>query len=190
LVVERVVVVEIGPVGLSLADTVTVLDDVQVRLPHSSSAICVGSRTTDRSAPMVIEPLEAHPNSSEMTRPFAPVEYVKISRHGWPGDPSSFDDTNRFVSAQTCRPPLVEQLDAKLEKFDPFGDVSAATGPTASRRLNGTARNASANRRMGDPLSSRRIRWAGTRLATDPWTRTIGLGRLASIAPSGPNEGT
>ena len=82
LVVERVIVVEIGPVGLSLADTVTVLDDVQVRRPHCSSGICVGSRTTDRSAPMVIVPLEAHPNSSEMTRPLAPVEYVKISRHG------------------------------------------------------------------------------------------------------------
>jgi hypothetical protein len=81
-VVERVIVVEIGPVGLSLADTVTVLDVVQVRLPHCSSVICVGSSTTERSAPMVIVPLEAHPNSSEIARPFAPVEYVKISRHG------------------------------------------------------------------------------------------------------------
>ena len=81
---ERVVVVEIGPVGLSLADTVTVLDDVQVRLPQCSSGICVGSRTTDRSAPIVIEPLEAQPNSSEMTVTdrWPQIEYVKISRHG------------------------------------------------------------------------------------------------------------
>jgi hypothetical protein len=148
LVVERVVVVEIGPVGLSVADTVTVLVDVQVRLPQSSSGICVGSSATDRSAPITAVPLEAQPNSSEMTvnRPLAPIEYVKISRHGGAADPSSFEDTKRFVSVQTWRPPLVEQLDELLEKFVPFGDVSAATGPTASSRLNGTARNAAAIR--------------------------------------------
>ena len=84
LVVERVVVVEIGPVGLSLAETVTVLDDVQVRLLQLSSGICVSPSVTDRSAPIVIVPLEAHPNSSEMevNLPLLEIEYLKISRHG------------------------------------------------------------------------------------------------------------
>jgi hypothetical protein len=39
LVVDRVTVVEIGPDGVSLADTVTVLVDVQVRLLQLSSGI-------------------------------------------------------------------------------------------------------------------------------------------------------
>jgi hypothetical protein len=163
-----VTVVEMGPVGLSLADTVTVLDDVQVRLRHSPSGICVGSRATDRSAPTVIVPLEAQPNSSEMTvnRPLTPIEYVKISRHGGAADPSSFENTKRLVSVQTWRPPVVEQLSELLEKFVPFGEVSAATGPIASNRLNGTARNATANRRTKHLLlTSRRIRGPGTRLA-------------------------
>ena len=78
LVVERVVVVETGPVGLSLADTVTVLDDEQFRLPQFSSGMSVGATVTDRSAPIVIVPLEAHPNSSEMKvkRPLLEIEYL------------------------------------------------------------------------------------------------------------------
>jgi hypothetical protein len=67
LVVERVVVVVIGPVGLSLADTVTVLDDVHVRRLQLSSGISVSPSVTEKSAPIVIVPVEAQPNSSEMT---------------------------------------------------------------------------------------------------------------------------
>jgi len=75
-VVERDVVVEIGLVGVSLADTVTVLDVVHVRRPHESSVIWDAGTVTDRSVPTVMVPLVAHPNSSEMTlcRPLAPIE--------------------------------------------------------------------------------------------------------------------
>jgi len=162
LVVERVVVVEIGPVGLSLAETVTVLGAEQVRLLQSWSEMSVGSRLTDRSAPIDAAPLEAHPNSSEMTvnLPLLEIEYLKISRQGGPSDPSSFDEAKRFRSVQTSRPPVVAQLDELLEKFEPFGEVSAATGPTASSRTNGTARSATPNRLTGHLLTARRIRRA------------------------------
>ena len=75
-VVDRVVVVEIGPVGVSCAETVTVLEDVQVRLLQLSSGICDAGRSTDMSAPTVIVPPAAHPNSSEMKlcRPLAEIE--------------------------------------------------------------------------------------------------------------------
>ena len=43
-VVERVVVVETGPVGLSLAETVTVLEVVHVRRLQLSSGICVAPK--------------------------------------------------------------------------------------------------------------------------------------------------
>jgi hypothetical protein len=153
LVVERVVVVETGPVGVSLADTVTVLADVHVRLLQLSSVICVADRSTDRSAPTVIVPLVAHPNSSEITLnlPLAPMEYLKISRHGGPSDPSSFDDTNRFESVQTWRPPVVEQVVFPLKKLVPFGEVSAATDPTVSRSISGTAASTTPIRRMEHP---------------------------------------
>jgi hypothetical protein len=93
--------------------------------------------------------------------PLLEIEYVKISRHGGPSDPSSFDETNRFRSVQTWRPPVVAQLEELLEKFVPFGEVSAATGPTTSSRTNGTARNAIPNRRTGHLLTQRRTRQAG-----------------------------
>ena len=80
-VVEREVVVETGPVGLSLAETVTVRD-VQFCLLQLSIGICVAARVTEKSAPIVIAPLAAQPNSSEMNRPRFPFEYVTISRHG------------------------------------------------------------------------------------------------------------
>jgi hypothetical protein len=149
-VVERDVVVETGPVGVSCADTVTVLDDVHVRRLQSSSVIEEAGRSTDMSAPTVIVPLVAHPNSSEMTLnlPLLEIEYLKISRHGGPSDPSSFDVTERFRSVQTWRPPDVEQLDELLKKFVPFGDVSAATDPTVSRRSSGTVASATPIRRM------------------------------------------
>jgi hypothetical protein len=92
--------------------------------------------------------------------PLLEIEYVKISRHGGPSDPSSFDETKRFRSVQTSRPPVVAQLDELLEKFEPFGEVSAATGPTASSRTNGTARNATPIRRTGAPPDIRRARQA------------------------------
>lgn len=104
LVVERVTVVEIGPVGLSLADTVTVLDAVQVRLLQLSSGICVGLIATDRSAPIVTVSLPvAHPNSSEMNvnRPLLEIEYLEIWRQGGPSDPSSFENTEREMSVQS-----------------------------------------------------------------------------------------
>jgi hypothetical protein len=149
-VVERVVVVEAGPVGLSLAETVTVLEVVHVRRLQLSSGICVAPSATERSAPMLIVPPKAHPNSSEMTLnlPFVEIAYLKTSRHGGPSDPSSFEDTERFVSVQTWRLPVVEQVDELLKKFVPFGDVSAATDPTASNRLNGTAMSAAPSRRI------------------------------------------
>src|SRR4249920_1411700 len=86
LVVERMVVVETGPVGLSLADTVTVLDGGQFRLAQSFRGMSVGATVTDRSAPIAIVPLDAHPDSSEMTvkRPLLEIEYLKIPRHGGP----------------------------------------------------------------------------------------------------------
>jgi hypothetical protein len=135
-VIERDVVVVTGPVGLSVADTVTVLDGVHVRLLQFSSAICVSPSVTEKSAPIVIVPVEAQPNSSEMTveRPLAEIEYLKTPRHGGPADPSSFENTQRLVSVQTWWLPDVEQLDELLEKFVPLGDVSAATGPTASSK--------------------------------------------------------
>jgi len=153
LVVERDVVVEIGPVGVSLADTVTVLVVVHVRRLHESSVICDAGRVTDMSVPTVIVPLVAHPNSSEMTLnlPLLVVEYWKISRHGGPSDPSSFDDTDKFRSVQTCRLPEVEQVDEPLKKFVPFGDVSAAADPTVIRSISGTAASATPIRRMEHP---------------------------------------
>jgi len=160
LVVERVVVVETGPVGLSLADTVTVLDGGQFRLAQSLSAIAVASIVTDRSAPIAIVPLEAHPNSSEMTeeRPLLEIDVLMIPTHGGPADPSSFEETERSISVHTWRPPLGAQLDEKLEKLVPFGEVSAATGQAASSRTNGTVRNATPNRRTRHLLTSPRIR--------------------------------
>jgi hypothetical protein len=155
-VVERVVVVETGPVGESLADTVTVLENVHVRLLQLSSGISDAGSSTDRSAPTVMVPLEAHPNSSEMTLnlPLDEIEYLKISRHGGPSDPSSFDVTERLASVQTWRLPDVEQLDELLKKFVPFGDVSAATDPTPSRRRSGRAASATPIRRMRHLLTS------------------------------------
>lgn len=152
-VVDRDVVVEIGPVGVSCADTVTVLEDVHVRRLQSSSVICDAGRSTDMSAPTVIVPLVAHPNSSEMTLnlPLLEIEYLKISRHGGPSEPSSFEVTKRFRSVQTCRPPEVEQIDEPLKKFVPFGDVSAATAPAVSSRTSGTAASATPIRRMKYP---------------------------------------
>jgi hypothetical protein len=155
LVVERVVDVEIGPVGLSLADTVTILEE-QCCLLQLSREMSVGATVTDRSAPTDIEPLEAHPNSSEITeeRPLLETEYLKISRHGGPSDPSSFEETKRFVSVHTSRPPLVAQVDELLEKLVPLGEVSAATGPIARSRMKGTARNATPIRRTGHLLTT------------------------------------
>jgi hypothetical protein len=104
LVVERVTVVVIGPVGVSLADTVTVLDDVQVRRLQLWSGICVGLMATDRSEPITtVSLLEAHPNSSEMvvTRPVLEIEDLVTWRHGGPSDPSSFENTVRKISVQT-----------------------------------------------------------------------------------------
>jgi hypothetical protein len=104
LVVERVTVVEIGPVGVSLADTVTVLVDVQVRLLQLASGICVGLMATDRSVPIVtVSLLSAHPNSSEIgvNRPLLENEYLEIWRHGGPSDPSSFENTERNISVQS-----------------------------------------------------------------------------------------
>jgi len=104
LVVERVTVVEIGPIGVSLADTVTVLDDVQVRRLQVSSGICVGLTATDRSAPMatVLLPV-AHPNSSEMdvNLPLLEIEYLEIWRQGGPSEPSSFENTERNMSVHS-----------------------------------------------------------------------------------------
>ena len=150
-VVDLVTVVEIGPVGESLADTVTVRDPVHPRWLQLIRVIWEDGTTTERSSPIRAVPLEAHPNSSERTlcRPFVETEYLKTSRQGGPSDPSSFDDTDRYVSVQTWRPPVVTQLVAKLEKFDPFGDVSASAGAAASSNANGTASRATANRRTG-----------------------------------------
>jgi hypothetical protein len=174
LVVERVVVVVIGPVGLSLADTVTVLDDVQVRRLQLSSGISVSPSVTEKSAPIVIVPVEAQPNSSEMTvkRPLAEIEYLKTPRHGGPSDPSSFENTERLVSVQTWRLPDVEQLDELLKKFVPLGDVSAATGPTASSKQIGTARTATANRRM-EHLPLKTTEPVGRSLGSRPLHRDV-----------------
>lgn len=188
LVVERVTVVEIGPVGLSFADTVTVLDDVQVRLLQLSSGICVGLMATDRSVPIVTVSLPAaHPNSSEMGvyRPLLEIEYLEIWRHGGPSDPSSFENTDRNMSVQSWRLPDVVQLDEVLEKFVPFGEVSAATGPTAISRQIGTARNATTSRRTSYLPSSRRTRWAGDTARPLRRAPTIALGCLACVVRNG-----
>lgn len=66
VVVNLPVVVVIGPVGESLAETVTVLVVVQVRRPQDSSAICVGDKVALRPLVIVNEAASAHPNSSEM----------------------------------------------------------------------------------------------------------------------------
>jgi ureidoglycolate hydrolase len=186
LVVERVTVVEIGPVGLSLAETVTVRDGEQVRRLQVSRGICVSLMATDRSAPIAtVSLLEAHPNSSEMDvyRPLLENEYLEISKHGGPADPSSLENTERYMSVQTVRLPDVEQLDELLEKFVPFGDVSAATDPTPSSRQMVTARNATTIRRMWLLLSSRRTGCAGhSALDRSVGELTIALGCLANVA--------
>ena len=125
-VVERVVLVEIGPVGLSLAETVTVRDVEQVRLLHVWRSIVTGAIVTDRSLPMTIPPPSAQPNSSEIdvNRPFEPIEYLDTWRQGGPAEPSSFAKTESSVSVQTVRPPVAAQVEALLEKFVPPGPVS------------------------------------------------------------------
>jgi hypothetical protein len=112
------------------------------------------------------------------------IEYLEISRHGGPSDPSSFENTERNVSVQTWRLPAVEQLDEKLEKFVPFGDVSAATDPTASNRLSGTARNAITTRRTRHLLSARRAACIDESAIEASVGPTIVLGCLASVARS------
>src|SRR3954454_10224920 len=110
----------------------------------------VGSRVTERSAPTDIVPPEAHPNSSEISvdRPLLPNEYLWTSRHGGAPAPSSLDVTDRNVSVQTWRFPDVVQLVAALKNDDPFGDVSAATGPAARRSPIEPPRRANLNRRI------------------------------------------
>jgi hypothetical protein len=154
-VVDRVVDVEMGPVGLSLAETVTVLEPVQLRRLQLWRVIEVGSSATEKSAPIAIVPSEAHPNSSEMSvnLPLLANEYLKTSRHGGPSDPSSLDVTERFVSVHTSRLPEVEQLEAELKKDVPFGDVSAETGATrTTNRPIEVTRDNVLMRRMLDPL--------------------------------------
>lgn len=62
------VVVEMGPEGVSLAATVTVLDGVHERRLQEDSVTFVGARVTDRSVPTVGALVGAHPFSSEMKR--------------------------------------------------------------------------------------------------------------------------
>jgi hypothetical protein len=154
-VVDRVVDDETGPVGLSLAETVTVREAEHVRRLQVSRVIDVGSRATEKSAPIVIVPSEAHPNSAEMSvnLPLFANAYLWTSRHGGPSEPSSLDVTERFVSVHTSRLPDVEQLEAELKNDVPFGDVSADTGATrtTSRPIEAT-RDAILKRRTWDLL--------------------------------------
>ncbi len=56
-------------------------------------------------------PASEHPNWSDtnVNRPVLETENVKMSRHA-DEVPSPFGKTEMFVSVQTCRPLLVEQL--------------------------------------------------------------------------------
>ena len=78
LLVARVIVVVIGPVGASLAETVTVRDEEHARRLQLWIVIGVGASVTDRSAPNTAVPSDAQPNSSEMSanRPVLEIEYV------------------------------------------------------------------------------------------------------------------
>src|SRR4051794_1110290 len=156
----------------------------------------VGSRVTERSAPTAIVPSEAHPNSSEISvnRPLLANEYLWTSRHGGPSDPSSLDVTDRNVSVQTWRFPDVVQLVAALKNDEPFGDVSAATGPTARRSPIEPPRIANLNRRIRHLRPWRRAGQPGIGLHPvvdgDPMPRTsrwrLGVGplRVRSRIPS------
>ena len=109
-VVDRVVDVEMGPVGLSLAERVTVLESVHVRRLQLWRVIEVGSSVTEKSAAIAIVPSEAHPNSSEISvnLPLLANEYLSTSRHGGPADPSSLDVTESSTSVHTSRLPDVD----------------------------------------------------------------------------------
>jgi hypothetical protein len=159
-VVERVVVTETSPTTLSLAETVAFVEPEHWRLwaAHDCIEMVLEASVTEKSDPTVrLPPVAAHPNCSEMNvnRPVLEMEYVCRSRHVC-GVPLSSGKTWRFVSVQTCRPPLLEQVVEKLKKFvpEPPGVVSADTGPTASSSISGTASDAMAKRRMEAPLRS------------------------------------
>src|SRR3954447_19963485 len=150
----------------------------------------VGSRVTERSPPTDMVPPEAHPNSSEISvdLPLLPNEYLWTSRHGGASDPSSFDVTDRNVSVQTWRFPDVVQLVAVLKNDEPFGDVSAATGPAARRSTIEPPRIANLNRRIRHLRPWRRAGQRGIALHPvvngDPMPRTsrwrLGVGRFGS----------
>jgi hypothetical protein len=168
--VERVVVVVTAPTTVSCADTVAFVVPEHWRLcaAHVCIGISVEARVTEKSDPTVrLLPVGVHPYRSEtkVIRPLLEMEYLKTSTQV-SGVPLSFGKTDRFVSVQTCRLPLGEQVAEKLKKFvpEPPGVVSARTGPTTSNSINGTASNALANRRMtaspqrggsGSPLARR-----------------------------------
>src|SRR3954454_10756222 len=126
----------------------------------------VGARVTEKSAPTAMVPADAHPNSSEMSvnRPLLANEYLWTSRHGGPSDPSSLEETDRTVSVHTSRFPDVVQLVASLKNDDPFGDVSAATGPTARRSPIEPPRIANVSRRIWHLRPWRRTGQPGIRL--------------------------
>ena len=76
VVVVRVVVVAMGLVGESLAETVTVLDGVHDRLLQVESPTSVAASVTDRSVATINVPARAQPFSSEMNlnRPVLEIE--------------------------------------------------------------------------------------------------------------------
>ncbi|MEO6207847.1 MAG: hypothetical protein ABIP77_07815 [Candidatus Limnocylindrales bacterium] len=69
LVVERPLVVVIGPVGVSLAETITVREFVQVLTSHRVSGIEVAPSVAERVLLIVKDDAGAHPNSSERKSP-------------------------------------------------------------------------------------------------------------------------
>src|SRR3954465_6019902 len=128
-------------------------------------------------------PADAHPNSSEMSvnRPLLANEYLWTSMHGGPCDPSPLHETDRAVCVHTSRFPDVVQLVASLKNDDPFGDVSAATGPTPRRSAIEPPRIANVSRRIWHLRPWRRTGQPGIRLPPavrrDP-TRWASRGRL------------
>jgi hypothetical protein len=121
LVVLRPVVVLIGPIGVSLAETVTVRDAVQPLSSQSSSGIEVGPNDAARVLEILNDGAGAQPLSSDTN--VLPV-YVRKSIQAVPPDGSRNAET--FVSVQTLPTQLLDEL---CSWFSP-PVVSAATGTT------------------------------------------------------------